>query len=351
MINFLPIWEKMNLKLALESSKNVDMLKHTKPTVYLLDLPGHNNLGDEAIGISEVNFLKKYSALYDYDLEFYSCLDNIFSRIKWLKKNISPKDIIVCQGGGNMGDLYPYYEYIRLIIIKSFPNNKIVIFPQTYYVEDTKNRIYNLMKKVYNSHNKLVIYAREEKSYQLLQKDFKNNRVLLAPDMVLSYPYYSKGVRKQNRKVLFCLRNDKEKGKNEKNIEVIEKNVQELGYDISFTDTMEKEGKTYDSLESAKKAVDKKIEEFSTAKLVVTDRLHGMVLSILGGTNCLALDNSTHKIKGVYKWINGVEGVQLFDSSRSVVEQLENILKENLDYDFQFFLDNLEEMGREIFLH
>lgn len=351
MLNFLPMWEKLNLKVVLESTKNVNMSIQSRPTVYLLDLPGHNNLGDEAIGISEVNFLKKYSTLYGYNLEFYSCLDDLFARIKWLKKNIQPEDIIVCQGGGNMGDLYPYYEYIRLLIIKSFPNNKIVIFPQTYYFEDKEKRIYNLMKKIYNKHDKLVIYAREEKSYQLLREDFKNNRVLLAPDMVLSYPYYGENVHKQKKKVLFCLRNDKEKGKNKKAIEAIEKNILALGYDIRFTDTMEREGKTYSNLDDAKKAVDKKIEEFSSAELVVTDRLHGMVLSILGGTNCLALDNSTHKVRGVYKWIHEVEGVHLFDNDRNIIEQLKDVLEENIKYDAQIFSDNLEKMSKEIFAH
>lgn len=351
MFNFIPMWEKMNLKIILENPRNIGMSTQSKPTVYLLDLPGHNNLGDEAIGISEVNFLKKYSTLYGYNVEFYSCLDNFFSRIKWLKKNISSKDVIVCQGGGNLGDLYPYYEYIRLLIIKSFPNNKIVIFPQTYYVTNKKSRIYNLMKKIYSNHSKLVIYAREEKSYQLLQEDFKTNKVLLAPDMVLSYPYHRKNIRKQNKKVLFCLRNDKEKGKNKKAIETIEKNILALGYDISFTDTMEREGKTYNNFDDAKRAVDKKIEEFSSAELVVTDRLHGMVLSILGGTNCLALDNSTHKVRGVYKWIHEVEGVHLFDNDRNIIEQLEDVLEENIKYDTQIFSDNLEKMSKEIFAH
>ena len=40
-----------------------------------------------------------------------------------------------------------------------------------------------------------------------------------------------------------------------------------------------------------------KLSQFRAAKLVVTDRLHGMILCLLSGTPCLVLPNSNHKIR------------------------------------------------------
>ena len=39
-----------------------------------------------------------------------------------------------------------------------------------------------------------------------------------------------------------------------------------------------------------------KLSQFRAAQLVVTDRLHGMIMSLLAGTPCLVLPNGNHKI-------------------------------------------------------
>ena len=52
-----------------------------------------------------------------------------------------------------------------------------------------------------------------------------------------------------------------------------------------------------------KKKFKKIIKQFSKSKLVVTDRLHGMILSVITGTNCIAFDNSSGKVSGVYDTI------------------------------------------------
>ncbi|UIF89512.1 polysaccharide pyruvyl transferase family protein (plasmid) [Cupriavidus necator] len=40
---------------------------------------------------------------------------------------------IVFHGGGNLGDLYPLHDNFRKLVIKRYPNNKIVILPQTIH--------------------------------------------------------------------------------------------------------------------------------------------------------------------------------------------------------------------------
>ena len=52
--------------------------------------------------------------------------------------------------------------------------------------------------------------------------------------------------------------------------------------------------------------IKKKIVEFSSCKIIVTDRLHGMIFSLIAGVPCVAIDNKNHKVSGVYKTIESV---------------------------------------------
>jgi len=49
------------------------------------------------------------------------------------------------------------------------------------------------------------------------------------------------------------------------------------------------------------------LNDFSSSKLVVTDRLHGMVFAALAGTPCVVMGNCNYKVKGIYNWIENKE--------------------------------------------
>ena len=50
------------------------------------------------------------------------------------------------------------------------------------------------------------------------------------------------------------------------------------------------------------------------ARLVVTDRLHGMILSLVAGTPCLVLPNSNHKIRQTWKdWLLDVPQLKFIE--------------------------------------
>lgn len=174
------------------SSSVLNVKQNGRRKVFLLDLPGHGNLGDEAIAVSEVELLKKYCVQYDFDLELFDA-DDFVKNLKWYKKNIPEEDIILLHGGGNMGDQYSIYELIRQTVIHEFPNNKIVIFPQTYFFTDTEygHISEKKAKKIYNSHPNLTIFARENDSFEKMKSHFNNCRIYLMPDMVINYPVTS----------------------------------------------------------------------------------------------------------------------------------------------------------------
>lgn len=74
--------------------------------------------------------------------------------------------------------------------------------------------------------------------------------------------------------------------------------------------------------EKREEKVQAKLEEFSNAKLVITDRLHGMVFSALAGTPCIAIDNVSKKVSGVYNWISYLDYIKVVESEDLINEDL-----------------------------
>jgi pyruvyl transferase EpsI len=49
-----------------------------------------------------------------------------------------------------------------------------------------------------------------------------------------------------------------------------------------------------------------KLDEFAKSKLVITDRLHGMIFSAITGTPCIVFANSNGKVEAEYQWIQSL---------------------------------------------
>ena len=254
--------------------------------------------------------------------------------MKIITKKIKKDDIIVLGGGGNFGDLYPRYEAIRRIIIKKF-HNQIIIFPQTIDYTDTR---YGRREKeksiaIYNRPN-VIICAREKKSYCEMKKLY--SKVILVPDIVfyLNNMFYSKTLK--SKTIGICLRNDKESV-------LIEAQKKELlnsianKYSVSLLDTISP-CKNIDS-SNRHDLLNKKMKEFANCALIVTDRLHGMIFSILNHVPCLFIDNSNKKISGVYDTIkNYTRGV--YNISNVDVSSIMKLIE--LNFDKYSYIDNTD---------
>lgn len=163
-----------------------------------VDLPYYENLGDTLIWEGTLNFMKQipFKCLYSTNFEYY--------KRPTLDKNV----VIVLQGGGNWGDLWVVHHEFRKRVIMDFPENPIVVLPQSVFYQDKAN----LKKDIefYNFYPNITICVRDKKSYDILS-DNLNNQIRLVPDMaffVNTSSYKLKSV--VNNRILFAKRNDKE---------------------------------------------------------------------------------------------------------------------------------------------
>ena len=143
---------------------------------------------------------------------------------------------------------------------------------------------------------------------------------------------------------MFCLRADQEKIISISDINGLKKWLETKYPDenIDFTDTvLQKEI----SLTLRKEEVMQKLAQISKAKLVVTDRLHGMIFAAITNTPCLAMGNINGKVKSVYEWIKNNSYVKYIDSVNDVEKVMEDVdLEKTYTYDNSNVVKNFKPL-------
>lgn len=287
--------------------------------VFLLGTPFHCNLGDHAIALAELEF---FARLGYYVVEIPSQLVDKY--LDTWKDLIGRKRIYV-HGGGFVGSLWPEEEEMMERIIESFPQNEIVILPQTVYFDNVDARVTHL-NELLGKHGNVVLCARESYSYRFACQHLHRAKVILVPDMVLSANWFDHAPAAKNN-VVFCMRRDLEKTISEATVEKLQALVSRYypNAKVMFTDTV---GKDMIYPHMRKRKLKKKLAVFASAKLVITDRLHGMVLSAMTNTPTLVFSNCNYKVKGIYDWISNNSFLSYCDDEANMEEKLAQLVKE-----------------------
>ncbi|WP_338587256.1 polysaccharide pyruvyl transferase family protein [Clostridium baratii] len=312
------------------------IINYEKKNIYIFLAADYRNMGDVAITYAQKNFLKDYFS--DFNIIEIPA-EKTISYIYDIKKHIKKDDIITLVGGGNMGNIYEYYENLRRLVIRTFKNNMIISFPQTIDFTNDKDGEFSmtLSSKVISNHKNIVIFAREENSYNIMKNTFECP-VFLAPDIVLYLINDKKIINNNIRKnVGACFRNDKEKSKLSLEItNSIINNISNIEYFTTYLDEDKfKYDKRYDILISL-------IKRISTFDYVITDRLHAMIFSFLTNTRCYFIDNSNNKISQTKKtWLsksNNIIEIKNKEDIRCIVNKKEKNGEEillNLNNEFE----------------
>ncbi len=348
---YIPISIKQKVvQYTSDGNKYIDKYKRDDKKIIIALAANYGNLGDVAITYAQKSFLEK---------NFPDCkiieipIDKTYENIKSLKKIINEDDVITIIGGGNFGDIYLDIEKCRQFFIKQFPKNKIVCFPQTIDFSKNIRGEKELRKaiKIYGHHRNLVLFARERKSYEIMKNNFKKNKIFLVPDIVLSL---NKQLPKEKRKyITLCFRNDKENkiDQNEKN-KLIADLKEKYKKQVIEKDTHV--GNIKIEQEDREKYLNDIWDTFRKSKVVLTDRLHGMIFSVITGTPCIAFQNSNGKIQQTYEaWLKDIPEIQMIsqefsceDIERKIHDKLQKYNSINYNEKTTEYKKLLEEIKR-----
>ncbi len=277
-----------------------------KKNIFLFLGADYGNLGDVAITYAQVKYLKE--RYVDYNVVEIP-ISQTYAGMKAVKKVIGKDDVIASIGGGNTSDLYDDIEFFRQLVIWHFRKQKIVAFPQTFdFTVSTRGRFFKRVARfVYGKAGDLTIMAREQNTMNVLQKDFHGVNAVMMPDIVMTLDERKESIRKG---VLICMRSDKEKAVSDVQMQQLISKLQDKYGVVDYQDT-QVDGvdvnNRYERLEGV-------MQMFRTHELVITDRLHGMILCYITGTPALAFDNSNYKISACFEWIKDCGYIKLFES-------------------------------------
>ncbi len=339
---------KEKVKHAIEFGMNFGMLQTLKKKsagkILLLLSPQYLNYGDHAIALSEMYGLRELfpdTVVLDVNYSLFTYWE------REVREAVCPGDTLVVTGGGYMGNLWPENHALAEKIIDLFPDNRIVFAPQTLFYRETptaeeeKERFAAKLRK----HGNFFFFGRDEQSCRQMEAlgfsrgvDFD-----LLPDFVLMLPPVLK-LKLQSKQPALCLRADAEATQNR--VEALSKLLENrFGGQVSRILM----AKDHVEIPTAvrRQMLQKKMQQFADARVVITDRLHGMVFAAYAGTPCIAFDNVSGKISGVYQWIRELDYVMMAEDISQVPQLLDRIQGMDKEENRKKFIAVQEKLSRE----
>ena len=309
----------------------------------MLGTPTHTNIGDSAIVLAQNAFLRKngFNSAQIIELTLSQMQQDWKHIHRWIPKT----DIITHLGGGNMGSQWKQEEALHRQVTCGFPRNPMIVFPQTIFYADENSAQESV--DVYNRHHHLTIVAREQKSHEIMARLYPDIKLLLSPDIVLSATMDTFGVHHSERQgVLLCMRQDAERAMSDDDRSKIESFIKSHPLTYRCTDMHSDYPITK---ENRLDCVRQKMAEFSSAKLVITDRLHGMIFAAITGTPCIAFSNYNHKVRGTYDWISYLPYIRYAQSTEDAIRMIPELLDmENCVYDSTPLQPYFEELAQVV---
>jgi len=299
----------------------------------LVDFPNYPNVGDSAIYLGQLACLRSLRIRRPR----FICDFRTYDR-KALAKAVRDGAILLT-GGGSFGDLSPVAQECREDILRSFPNNRVIQLPQSLHFQRTDSL--DRAKRVIGSHRNLKLFWRDERSLEMAKRNFDADSEL-CPDMAFCLGSLERP-RPASTRIVWLLRTDKESAvtrpedlkativdwRTEPGTRLLRLNYRLMGATLRLPATRFWRSlliQTYKPLATTR--LRRGLNLLSGGDVVITDRLHGHILSMLLGIPHVVLDNSYGKISSFHSaWTSGVENVQYARSSKAALELANALMK------------------------
>ncbi|MFC5887195.1 polysaccharide pyruvyl transferase family protein [Kitasatospora sp. CM 4170] len=286
----------------------------------LLGFPRYGNVGDSAIWLGVRALLGELGVevVYTADHHDFSA-EALAARL--------PSGTILLTGGGNLGDLWPSHQRARERAISAFPGHRIIQLPQSVHFGDPADL--HRARAVFDAHPDLVLLLRDERSLRLARRAFRAPSVL-APDCAFAMNGLPRLVRPE-RRILWLRRGDHESAAHGEpdnagpvaavgvyrtdwtgeegadaawatSARTVRRQIEAASAAVRSTASSEAVAELTDAQDRhAELQLRRGCRLLGSAEAVVTDRLHGHLLSLLLGLPHVVVDDRHGKISGYWQ--------------------------------------------------
>ena len=267
-----------------------------------IDLPYHSNIGDILIWKGTEEFLRQLPG---------KCLGR-HSKDTFFLRPLPQDVVILMHGGGNFGDIWREHQEFRLEIISRYPDNPIIVLPQTIHYDSEEVFAEDVRKM--NLHSRLTVCARDSHSAELLKEKGFTGHLLTLPDMAfcINQNELQAEMAEASQESLILFREDKElkepklRGKYMNAALSDWPEMQESGARV-WKFLMTHEGKESDAFfidTFFPQKIKDGVRFVSAYKDVCSTRLHVAILRLLLGLPVKMIDNSYGKnLNFYYSWL------------------------------------------------
>ena len=289
-IKQFPLYMK---KVTGDKKKVAALIGEKRDRCWFVNVPSHANLGDQAMTLASRKWIRENypeRELVEITRESVTC--RMPDVVSLMKKAMGENDIIFIQGGYTSCDRSPN-ETAHRIRAKTFLKNRIVFFPQTVFYTSEKQR--DITAGIYNAHGNILFLARDEVSFNTVKDAFGGIDVLLYPDVVSSLigrTDFERAAEKKN--ILLVIREDSEKKYSTDEINRLKEKLS-AKFTVENGDLMI--SKNNQTPEEYKKIIFGMFSKMSGYELIITDRFHGILFSVISGTKAIAIDSIDHRVR------------------------------------------------------
>jgi pyruvyl transferase EpsO len=275
-------------------------LLHGTSATALIDFPAHSNVGDSAIWLGALAALRAIGV----PAPSYSCDASTYDRAA-LARAIGDGTILFT-GGGSFGDLWERHLRLRERVVADFPRHRIIQLPESVHFERAESLARS--RAVWDAHERVTILVRDRASLAFMQREFKTP-ALLAPDLAFALGALERPA-PLSRDLLWLKRADKEDlFPQHQPADAVDWIAEPPTRLIAWTDGLRDAMARRPWLQPAARGLlrfsyvplatqrlDRGLRLLSSARVLVTDRLHGHILAMQLGIPHVVLDNSYGKL-------------------------------------------------------
>jgi pyruvyl transferase EpsO len=290
-------------------------------TIALLDEPVHRNLGDHLIQRGSQAFFRRYGIRIAYRASTWDYCP------RTARKRLPATAILVCQGGGHLGDLYPRHQRLREQILADFPRHRVVVLPQSIHFRDAVAE--RRARAAFAAHGRLELCLRDRSSFALA-RDWGCCAVRLLPDMAHALWPIERPVPSTSARTLHLLRRDRARLPVPASLSWPGDARIDWGDLVAPMDTLIlalvaaglRGGRRPGWGAPPRRLLDWEVDRLLERALrvvapyqsVVSSRLHGALLGLLMAKQVVLLDSLTGKSRAYYEtWLSKIPNCQLLD--------------------------------------
>jgi pyruvyl transferase EpsO len=292
----------------------------------LINYPNHHNAGDPALYFGGLRALARIGVRLTY-----RCDHESYDRDSLARELERGTEVILISGGGSLGDQYPPQQ-TRERALSDFPEVRTIQLPQSMWFVSPRNL--DSFAEIVARHRDLTFLLRDAASLATARSHL-DARVLLAPDLAFGHGPICRPVQ-PSVDTLWLRRSDREAARASidaaasqgiEQLDWLEVPWQEalgdrVGLDLVRTQTalrraMQSDPALWPSLARTFAPLARRRFHFgcrllARGRVVVTDRLHGVILAVLMGIPTVAVDNANGKVGSFIRtWLDGVVGLRM----------------------------------------